>query len=89
MNHDLNRQQAETLAMEARTSAVSGIEVNRVLRNTYLLLSMTLLFSAFTAWLAATLKMPYPGGVRIRAHRLHGRDPRADHQCLHSGILQW
>jgi len=63
MNHDLNRQQAETLAMEARTSAVSGIEVNRVLRNTYLLLSMTLLFSAFTAWLAATLKMPYPGMI--------------------------
>ncbi len=63
MNRDLNRQQAETLAMEARAGTMPGIEVNRVLRNTYLLLSMTLLFSGFTAWLAASLNMPYPGMI--------------------------
>ncbi|MEE9345644.1 MAG: BAX inhibitor (BI)-1/YccA family protein, partial [Methylococcales bacterium] len=31
---------------------------HKVLRNTYALLSMTLLFSAFTAWLAMHLNMP-------------------------------
>lgn len=36
---------------------------NRVLRNTYLLLSMTLLFSAATASLAMLLSLPHPGLV--------------------------
>jgi modulator of FtsH protease len=40
---------------------VAAIEVNRVLRNTYMLLSMTLLFSAFTAWLSVTMNLPHPG----------------------------
>ncbi|MEI6413411.1 MAG: Bax inhibitor-1/YccA family protein [Pseudomonadota bacterium] len=44
-----------TGSVESMTSA------NRVLKNTYGLLSMTLLFSAFTAWLAMELKLPYPG----------------------------
>jgi modulator of FtsH protease len=35
--------------------------VNKVLRNTYALLSMTLLFSAVTAGVAATLNLPHPG----------------------------
>lgn len=38
-------------------SSTSVLETNKVLRNTYLLLSMTLLFSAFTAWLAMTLNL--------------------------------
>ncbi len=39
----------------------SAIPVNKVLRNTYMLLSMTLLFSAFTAAVSMTLKLPHPG----------------------------
>jgi len=38
-----------------------ALSVNKVVRNTYALLSMTLLFSAFTASVAATLNLPYPG----------------------------
>ena len=36
-------------AMTAAASVGSGIEINKVLRQTYMLLGMTLLFSAFTA----------------------------------------
>lgn len=36
-------------------SAASSIEINKVLRNTYLLLSMTLLFSALTAGVAMAI----------------------------------
>ena len=39
------------------------LETNKVLRNTYALLSMTLLFSAITAGVAATLNVPHPGIV--------------------------
>jgi len=39
------------------------LATNRVLRNTYALLSMTLLFSALTAGLSMTLELPYPGVV--------------------------
>ena len=35
--------------------------VNRVLRNTYWLLSMTLLFSAVTAGISSALSLPHPG----------------------------
>jgi len=41
--------------------AVSGIEVNKVLKNTYVLLSLTLLFSAVTAGLSMTFNWPHPG----------------------------
>jgi len=34
---------------------------NKVLRNTYMLLSMTLLFSAAMAWISAANNWPYPG----------------------------
>ena len=40
---------------------VSAATMNRVLRNTYLLLSMTLLFSAVMAGVAMALNWPYPG----------------------------
>ena len=42
----------------SRTGAVS---VNKVLRNTYALLSMTLLFSAMTAGISMALNLPHPG----------------------------
>lgn len=41
--------------------AVSGIEVNKVLKNTYALLSLTLLFSAAIAGLSMALNWPHPG----------------------------
>ena len=47
-------QQYSTVAQ--RTSSV--LETNKVLRNTYMLLALTLLFSAFTAALSMFLKMP-------------------------------
>src|SRR5210317_920778 len=37
------------------------LQVNRVLRNTYGLLSMTLLFSAITAGVSSALSLPHPG----------------------------
>ena len=39
----------------------SAIEVNKVLRNTYALLSMTLLWSAVTAYIAIAMAAPYLG----------------------------
>ncbi len=39
----------------------SILATNRVIRNTYILLSATLLFSAVTAAAAAALKLPHPG----------------------------
>jgi len=45
-------------ATELQSSALS---TNRVLRNTYALLSMTLLFSAMTAGISMTLNLPHPG----------------------------
>ena len=41
----------------------SILATNRLLRNTYLLLSLTLLFSALTAGIAMTLNLPYPGMI--------------------------
>ena len=39
------------------------LETNKVLRNTYALLAMTLLFSAAAAGLSMTLNLPYPGFI--------------------------
>ena len=39
----------------------SVLETNKVLRNTYLLLAMTLLFSALTAGIAMATRLPHPG----------------------------
>ena len=44
-------------------SAAAAIATNTVLRNTYLLLSMTLLFSALAAGASVALKLPHPGLV--------------------------
>lgn len=42
-------------------AATRGVEVNKVLRNTYALLSITLLFSAITATLSMVNQWPHPG----------------------------
>lgn len=47
----------ENISTITRSSS-SAIAMNRVLRNTYMLLSLTLLFSGFTAALSMLLKMP-------------------------------
>ncbi|SDB03265.1 modulator of FtsH protease [Pseudidiomarina indica] len=41
--------------------AESVLQTNKVLRNTYMLLGMTLAFSALTAFLAASMNLPHPG----------------------------
>jgi len=39
----------------------SVLETNKLIRNTYILLSLTLLFTAFTAGMSMLLKLPHPG----------------------------
>ena len=41
--------------------ATSTLAANKVIRNTYMLLSATLLFSALTAMASVALKLPHPG----------------------------
>ena len=54
--------QANTQAIALpRTGTESVLATNRVIRNTYLLLSMTLLFAAATAAGAVALNLPHPG----------------------------
>lgn len=43
------------------TTTESVLASNKVIRNTYMLLSMTLLFAAATAGAAVALKLPHPG----------------------------
>ena len=50
----------QTLHPAAR-GATATVDTNKVLRNTYALLSMTLLFSAATAGLSMALNLPHPG----------------------------
>ena len=52
----LNRGNSTTVRTVARS-----VEVNKVLRNTYALLSITLLFSAITATLSMVNQWPHPG----------------------------
>jgi modulator of FtsH protease len=47
--------------MPIRATIGVAISTNKVVRNTYLLLSMTLLFSALTAGISAALRWPHPG----------------------------
>ena len=54
----LNRGDSTTVRTAAR-----GVKVNKVLRNTYALLSVTLLFSAFTAALSMANQWPHPGMI--------------------------
>ena len=53
-------------AIQAQTAAGSvqaALAANKVIRNTYLLLAMTLAFSALTAAASMTMKLPHPGLV--------------------------
>ncbi|MEZ5524114.1 MAG: Bax inhibitor-1/YccA family protein [Pseudomonadales bacterium] len=43
------------------SSRESALEINKVLRNTYSLLAMTLLFSAGVAYVSMALNLPHPG----------------------------
>jgi modulator of FtsH protease len=45
----------------AVTTQTAVLATNKVIRNTYTLLSMTLLFSALTAGVSMTLNLPHPG----------------------------
>lgn len=42
---------------------VKGVEINKVLKNTYILLSATLLFSALTAWMSMAFQWPPLGMI--------------------------
>ena len=51
----------ETRTLNMPRTGVSTLATNRVLRNTYLLLSLTLAFSALTAGASMALGLPHPG----------------------------
>lgn len=55
---DINKYHAIALP---RSGGESILASNRVIRNTYLLLSLTLLFSAVTAGASVALNLPHPG----------------------------
>jgi len=57
----------ETTYRSTSIPAVTAERMNSVLRNTYLLLSMTLLFSAAMAGLAIVFNWPYPGPFIVLA----------------------
>ena len=48
-------------ANTATTTQTAALETNKVIRNTYALLSMTLLFSGLTAGVSMALNLPHPG----------------------------
>ena len=50
-----------TYSVSTITQRSDVLQTNRVLRNTYWLLSMTLLFSAVTAGISSALSLPHPG----------------------------
>ena len=50
-----------TLTASQNQSQTATLATNKVIRNTYILLSMTLLFSALTAGVSMALNLPHPG----------------------------
>lgn len=54
-------QRSGATAIPAGRNQESVLATNKVLRNTYMLLSMTLLFSALTAGASMMLSLPHPG----------------------------
>ncbi len=60
-----NPQTFRSAAQAASPVRTSGIEVNRVLRNTYMLLGMTLAWSAAVAGGAMALNLPHPGFILL------------------------
>jgi modulator of FtsH protease len=57
-----NSLRTDSMQSRAATAVIDG-GARRVLRNTYMLLSITLAFSAITAGLSAALGLPHPGIV--------------------------
>jgi modulator of FtsH protease len=57
---NLNTQHEQVIALP-RGGAESVLATNKVIRNTYMLLSMTLAFAAATAAASVALKLPHPG----------------------------
>lgn len=57
---NLNTQREQVIALP-QGGAESVLASNKVIRNTYMLLSMTLAFSAVTAAASVALKLPHPG----------------------------
>lgn len=51
----------DTLRQHSYSGALSAVESNKVLRNTYTLLAMTLTFSAAMAGISSSLNLPHPG----------------------------
>jgi modulator of FtsH protease len=49
--------------MVATSTSTSVLETNKVLRNTYMLLSMTLLFSGAVAGISMAMNLPHPGMI--------------------------
>ena len=56
----MNQPRARAIALP-QGATESTLATNRVIRNTYLLLSMTLLFAATTAAASLAMKLPHPG----------------------------
>ena len=56
----MNHSRVQAIAL-SRGSMESALAINKVVRNTYMLLSMTLLFAAATAATSVALKLPHPG----------------------------
>ncbi|WP_199710704.1 Bax inhibitor-1/YccA family protein [Noviherbaspirillum cavernae] len=62
MNNRYQSLRTGSSAMRGQTaSAVLDSSAHRVLRNTYMLLSLTLAFSAIAAGVSAALRLPHPG----------------------------
>lgn len=51
----------ETVLATPYSSQTATVETSKVIRNTYMLLSMTLLFSGLTAAISMMLNLPHPG----------------------------
>ncbi|MFC0309847.1 Bax inhibitor-1 family protein [Gallibacterium trehalosifermentans] len=49
------------IVIDTRESSVSILSTNRVLRNTYFLLALTIAFSSLTAYLSMAFNLPHPG----------------------------
>lgn len=52
---------SETVLATPYTTQAASVTTNKVIRNTYMLLSMTLLFSGLTAGISMMFNLPHPG----------------------------
>ena len=59
----IDRQLRAMQGQAAAGSVPAALATNKVIRNTYMLLAMTLAFSAFTAAASMSLQLPHPGLV--------------------------